>query len=99
MAQLTSKQLEKLQNLSNINLDTSMQQDFLQKLEPVVAKLEELWAVDTKDIVSGLDYTNTLRTLEETFQWDKQKDISDGIMENIEHEVVNNSIVIKSVLS
>jgi len=42
MAHLTQQQLEHLQKLSNIKLDQSEQDKFLQKLDPVIAKLDEL---------------------------------------------------------
>lgn len=99
MANITSEQLKKLQTLSNIDLNTSEQEDFLQKLDPVIAKLEELWSVDVSDIAIEDRDEVTLRALETTFEWEKQKNIAENIMKNVEHEVINNSVVIKSVLS
>ena len=105
MAYLTSEQLEKLQTLSNIKLNPSEQGDFLQKLDPIISKLDELWSVDIsiEDSPSfskrglGGDL-NSLRALDTTFEWEKQKNIAKNMMKNIEHEVINNSVVIKSVL-
>jgi len=100
---LTSEQLNKLENLSNIKLTASQQDDFLQKLDPVIAKLEELAAVDTSGVdisdQNGSDDDNTLRVLDYTFEWEKQKNIAESVIKNVEHEVINNSVVIKSVLS
>lgn len=104
MAHLTAEQLEKLQTLANIKLDASQQEDFLNKLDPVIAKLEELWSVDISDrklesVFEGASSElNTLRALDSTFEWEKQKEIAENIMKNVEHEVINNSVVIKSVL-
>jgi len=69
---LTSEQLVKLENLSNIKLTASQQDDFLQKLDPVIAKLEELATVDTSGVdisdQNGSDDDNTLRVLDHTFE-------------------------------
>ena len=104
MTHLTQSQLEKLQTLSNIDLDESKQEDFLQKLDPVISKLEELSSVDISDISPspirrGDRGEVNLKTLDSTFDWEKQKNIAENIMKNVEHEVINNSVVIKSVLS
>ncbi len=104
MAHLTSEQLEKLQQLSSIDLNISEKEDFLQKLDPIISKLDELWSVNISDISPSLSKRglggdlNTLRSLDTTFEWDKQKNIAENIMKNVEHEVINNSVVIKSVL-
>jgi Asp-tRNA(Asn)/Glu-tRNA(Gln) amidotransferase C subunit len=102
MAHLTSEQLDRLQQLSNITLTSWEQEDFLQKLDPVIAKLEELWSVDVSDgkLENAFEPSYvTLRVLDTTFEWEKQKDIATNIIKNVEHEVINNSVVIKSVLS
>ena len=105
MVHLTPEQLKKLQQLSSIDLNISEKEDFLQKLDPIISKLEELWSVNISDISHSLSKRglggdlNSLRTLETTFEWDKQKNIAENIMKNVEHEVINNSVVIKSVLS
>ena len=108
MTHLTQAQLEKLQQLSSIDLNASEQEDFLQKLDPVIAKLEELGeypvslSLKEREVSSEvkLEYSGevTLRTLDTTFEWDKQQNIAENIMKNVEHEVINNSVVIKSVL-
>ncbi len=98
MANLTTEQLEKLQTLSNIKLNATEQEDFLKKLDPVISKLEELWSVDISNISMGGSSGVTLRALDTTFEWEKQKQIAENIMKNVEHEVINNSVVIKSVL-
>ncbi len=108
MTHLTQSQLEKLQQLSNIELNSSEQEDFLQKLDPVIAKLEELGKYPTslsseerevKSEVKTETSEVSLRTLDTTFEWEKQKNIAENIIKNVEHEIINNSIVIKSVLS
>lgn len=95
MVKLTQEQLNHLQKLANINLDDSEQEKFLEKLEPVISKLDELSKVDISDIKEDLQLDNTLRTLD----WPKDFSNKKEIMENVQHEVINNSVVIKSVLS
>ena len=95
--------MEKLQTLSNIRLNATEQEDFLKKLDPIISKLEELWSVDITDtfpspIRRGDRGEVTLRALDTTFEWEKQQQIAENIMKNVEHEVINNSVVIKSVL-
>ena len=100
---LTSEQLEKLKQLSNIKLNSSESEDFLQKLDPIIAKLEELWSIDISEVSSSIGNWDrgevVLRALENTFEWEDQKDIAEKIIKNVSHEVINNSVVIKSVLS
>jgi Asp-tRNA(Asn)/Glu-tRNA(Gln) amidotransferase C subunit len=100
MTHLTVDQLEKLQNLSNIKLNDKEQDSFLSKLDPILAKLEELGMVDISLSSTKTDSDDiTLRLLDTTFEGQKQQNIAKNIIKNIEHEVINNSIVIKSVLS
>ncbi len=95
MAELTKEQLNHLQKLSNINLDESEQESFLQKLDPIIAKLDELAQVDLSDLIEeSSQKDNTLRTLDGPLEFPNKKEI----MYNVEHEVINNSVVIKSVL-
>lgn len=95
MVELTQGQLNHLQKLSNITLDESEQENFLQKLDPIIAKLDELWQVDTSNLIEDFSQDNTLRILDWPLEFPNKKEI----MNNVEHEVVNNSVVIKSVLS
>ncbi len=99
MAHITEQQLEHIQRLSNISLKDTEKEIFLQKLEPIISKLDELNKVDTSSIVWDSIPENTLRVLDQTFDWEKQKKIVANIIKNVQHEVINNSIVIKSVLS
>ena len=94
MIHMKQQQLEHLQKLSNIKLDQSEQDKFLQKLDPVIAKLDELWKLDLSDIQLLWDFSNTLGTIKDTKDFPNKKEI----MENVSHEVINNSIVIKSVI-
>lgn len=92
---LNQEQLNHLQKLSNINISESEQQSFLQKLEPVISKLNELANVDVSDLKDTSQNENTLRSLGWPKEfWNKKK-----IIDNVNHEILNNSIVIKSVLS
>lgn len=94
MAHLTQQQLEHLQKLSNIQLDQSEQDKFLQKLDPVIAKLDELWKLDLSNTSWLWDLSNTLRIIKDTNDFPNKKEI----INNVDHEVINNSIVVKSVI-
>jgi aspartyl/glutamyl-tRNA(Asn/Gln) amidotransferase C subunit len=94
MVHLTSEELKHLQKLSNIQIDDSQQQKFLQKLDPVIQKLEELNQIDTSNIVSNSSIQHSLRTLDDSRDFPYSKDI----IYNSKHEIINNSIVIKSVI-
>lgn len=95
MAHLTQEQLAHLQKLANINLDDSQQEKFLEKLEPVISKLDELSKVDISEMIEDSELENTLRVLD----WPEDFPNKKELMDNVEHEVINNSVVIKSVLS
>ncbi len=94
MIHLTQQQLEHLQKLSNIQLDQSEQDKFLQKLDPVIAKLDELWKLDLSNTSWLWDLSNTLRIIKDTNDFPNKKEI----INNVDHEVINNSIVVKSVI-
>lgn len=99
MSHLSEEQLIRLQNLSNIEFVWSEKDIFLQKLDPIITKLNELNNIDTSNVVLDVESDNFLRVLDWSFDWNKQKEISQNIMKNIKHEITNNSIVIKSVLN
>ena len=94
MIHLSPQELEHLQKLSNIQIDVSQQQSFLQKLDPVIQKLDELNQINTSDIVSNIIVENPLKTLDlsKDFQYKKE------IIDNSNHDIINNSIVVKSVI-
>ena len=94
MIHLTQQQLEHLQKLSNIHLDQNQQENFLKKLDPIIAKLDELWKLDLSDVVISWNFSNNLRTIVESQDFPNKKEI----IKNIDHKVVNNSIVVKSVI-
>lgn len=95
MPKINKQELTHLEKLANINIDESQEWPFLEKLDSIVDKLDELNKFDTKWNYIPTDNTNPLRTIDGTkdFKWKKE------ILENVKHEVVNNSIVIKSALS
>ena len=99
MIHITEQQLDHIQRLSNISLKDTEKETFLEKLEPIITKLDELNNVDTLNVVWDLNLENSLRTLSDTFHGDKQKEIAKKIIKSVHHEVINNSIVIRSVLN
>ena len=95
MAKINKEELAHLEQLANINIDKDQEWKFLEKLDNIVEKLDELNQFDTTWTDKSTDNENPLRTISVTkyFEWKKE------IIDNVKHDVVNNSIVIKSALS
>lgn len=90
--------LNHLSKLSNIKLNDIEKQRFESTLSSVINKLDELSKIklDNNETLVDNYPENTLRTLSKL---ENQKQNSDIFVKNIKHEVINNSVVIKSVLS
>ena len=95
MANLTAQELEHLETLCNVHIDNSQKWVFLEKLDSIVDKLNELNSINTDNIEIQSNSQNPLRVLWWVSEFPNKKEILD----NVKHEVVNNSIVIKSALS
>ncbi len=95
MTNLTKEELQHLEKLSNIKINEDYEWIFLQKLDSVVNKLNDLNKVDTSNITNTNSTDNTLRVISWTRDFENKK----GIISNAKHDVINNSIVIKSALS
>lgn len=90
---LTQEELQKLQRLSAISLEWPEQEKFKSQLWDIINFLGELDQLDLSDIDTELESQGlTLRAIE----WIEECD--DDLLQNVEHEVINNSVVIKSVL-
>ena len=95
MTNLTKEELKHLQKLSNVNIDESWEEKFLSKLDSVIWMLDKLNSIDTSNITEINWFWNTLRVIEWTKNFQNKKEI----LENVKHDVINNSILIKSALS
>ena len=95
MANLTKEELKHLQKLSNVNIDESWEEKFLSKLDSVIWMLDKLNSVDISSIQEINWLWNTLRVIEWTKDFPDKKEI----LKNVKHDVINNSILIKSALS
>jgi len=95
MINLTTKELEHLEKLCNVHIEESQQENFLKKLDSIVNKLNELNLIDTSDINIQDNIQKSLRILWWISDFPNKKELLD----NVKHEVINNSIVIKSALS
>ena len=95
MVNLTKEELRHLQTLSNVNIDESWEEKFLLKLDSVIWMLDKLNTIDTSNINEVKWLWNTLRVI----SWTKDFPNKREILGNVKHEVINNSIVIKSALS
>ena len=56
--------------------------------------IDELWSLDLSDLDDFLEISNPLRTIEETEDFPYKTDI----LNNVEHQLVNNSIKIKGAI-
>lgn len=95
MTNLTPQELEHLETLCNVHIDDSQKWPFLKKLDSIVDKLNELNSINTENVDIQSNSQNSLRVLWWISDFPNKKEILD----NVKHEVVNNSIVIKSALS
>lgn len=95
MANLTKEELKHLQKLSNVNIDKSWEEKFLSKLDSVIWMLDKLNTIDTSNVTEINWLWNNLRVIKWTKDFQNKKEI----LENVKHDVINNSILIKSALS
>ena len=95
MVNLTKEELKHLENLACISIDESWEEKFLSKLDSVIWMLDKLNTVDVSSINEVNWLWNTLRII----GWNKDFSGKKEILENVKHDVINNSILIKSALS
>ena len=95
MPKINKQELAHLEKLANINIDESQEWPFLEKLDSIIDKLDDLNKFDTKWEIISRDNTNPLKTISNTKDFEDKK----KILDNVKHDVINNSIVIKSALS
>ena len=96
MTSLNLQELQHLEKLSCIKIDENKQSIFLDKLDNVIDKLNELNKIDTNWIHEiSFSEGNPLRII----WWNKDFSNKKWIIDNAKHDVINNSIMIKSALS
>jgi len=89
---ISEEQLRKLEDLSNISLSSDEKKLFLDKMDAVIGLLE--WLKSVSEISSKINDKKTLDTISGVEEYGDSK----WLLDNVEHEIVNNSIVVKSVL-
>ncbi len=93
---LTEEELNKLQKLACIRLNEKEKEKFWNQLESIITLLDELGKLDLSgDIDVDENDLNNLRTISGT----REREDKDKLLQNVEHKLLNNSVVIKSVLS
>jgi len=93
---LSDKEFNKLQKLANISFSVDEKEVFLEKLEWVIdflGQLKKQWLVDEEQWKLDLEY------LLKTNSWINEYENSKWLLDNVKHEIVNNSIVVKSVFA
>lgn len=99
MINLTTKELEHLEKLCNVHIEESQQENFLKKLDSIVNKLNELNLIDTSDINIQDNIQDNIQKSLRILWWISDFPNKKELLDNVKHEVINNSIVIKSALS
>lgn len=93
---LTEEELNKLQKLACIRLNDEEKEKLWNQLESIIALLDELGKLDlSEDIDIDENDLNNLKTISGT----REREDKDKLLQNVEHKLLNNSVVIKSVLS
>lgn len=92
---LNKNELKKLQDLSCIMLNPKEEEQFLDKLENIITMLEQCQSVEIDESVEDTGFYDTSLPLQ---KWVDQSDDAKDMLQNVEHEVINNSVVVKSVL-
>lgn len=93
---LTKEELNHLEDLSAINIEKDQEDLFLEKLTSIVKYLDLLNEINTDATIETNNWWENNQKMQHTIN-----DCSDSkeILFNVNHEVVNNCIMIKSVLS
>jgi aspartyl/glutamyl-tRNA(Asn/Gln) amidotransferase C subunit len=93
---LTEEELKKLQKLACIKLSEWEKVKFWNQLESIINLLDELGKLDLSgDFELDEKDVNNLRTI----TWTEDFGDKNKLLQNVEHKLINNSVVIKSVLS
>jgi aspartyl/glutamyl-tRNA(Asn/Gln) amidotransferase C subunit len=93
---LTQQELDHLKKLARIQFDDSeKEKQFLWSMQNIVAMLEQLQSLDIQSDVSPSPFMDKLMHIHPN-----QQDFadSDSLLANIQHPLINNSVVVKSVL-
>ena len=92
---IDEKAFDRLQKLACISLDKEDKKKLLDQLDNIIVFLDNLKNIETKNVDVNYSWIeNSLRTLE----W-LNNDQSNYILTNVQHNKINNNIIIKSVLS
>lgn len=91
---LSISELKHLETLSCIQLTDTEQDKFINQLDGIITFLGQLKDIDVSNIWDNIDIENTLKT----HKWVEKFENTKWIISNVKHEIINNSIVIKSVM-
>ncbi|NOZ43775.1 MAG: hypothetical protein GXP45_01150 [bacterium] len=95
LMKLSPEQIIKLQKLSAVKISPDQEKDFFDKLSSVIAFLSDLQKMDLSHVTLKENAQNIW--LSPRMGTQGFEDI-DAIMENVQHEQINHSLVVKSVL-
>ncbi len=86
---LSKTQFDNIKKLAN--LDIKNEQEFLDKLTPIIEYLENIQKIDTSDITDK-ENNKFINIIKQQTNFDNQS----WILQNAKHQQINNSIIIKS---
>lgn len=93
---LSEKEFERLQKLACIKLNPDDKKKLWDQLINIIDFLDQLKNIKINEIeITKIKLNNSLRIV----SWIKKYDNTDGLLSNVKHNIVNNNIVIKSVLN
>jgi len=92
---LSLEELKRLQGLSLVEIDEKHQDKFISDLDNIIGFLQDMQNIDIPseylDEISDEYLTPVI--------WVDEFADSSGLLNNVEHEIINNSIVVKSALN
>jgi len=93
---LSEKEFERLQKLACIKLNPKDKKKLWDQLIGIIDFLDQLKGVKINEAkIDELKLDNSLRIT----SWIKLSDCTDALLSNVKHNILNNNIVIKSVLN
>lgn len=91
----TQEDLNHLKKLARIQFDRpEKEKAFFGSIKDIIAMLEELQSFDLGDVQESVFLDKTM----DVHQWQVDFNGSDALLANVTHPIINNSIVVKSVL-
>lgn len=96
---LSIEELKRLEGLCKISLNEQEQDKFLNQIDGIIWFLDQLKNLDIPDNFEKEEKEESIENSLRLVLWAEDCDFKQNLIANVEHEVMNNSVVIKSVLA